>query len=129
MTDSRTSKRKVIPRPFGAPHVHALAVTRGEDVSAIHRVCAAETVIGRADDCDFTLEDTQISNRHCQLRVDGPICTIRDLGSTNGTVVNGRELRDGVAHRLRHMDEIEVGSTRLLVIVGRFRPEGDGPRR
>ena len=56
----------------------------------------AITVIGRDDSADIVLDDPGISRRHCEIRVtnDGPhlVASIRDLGSTNGTFVNGERI-------------------------------------
>jgi pSer/pThr/pTyr-binding forkhead associated (FHA) protein len=66
------------------------------------------------------VNDEKVSKRHCQIRTDGPVCTIQDLGSRNGTWVNGRKMRD-TALRLRHLDEIQIGTTRLFVLHGAFK--------
>jgi pSer/pThr/pTyr-binding forkhead associated (FHA) protein len=107
--------------PFGSPHVFLLAVIAGQDTRAAHRIVRPETLIGRAEGAHFILEDERISKAHCKIRVEGSVCTIMDLGSRNGTSVNGRRLLPDVAHRLRHLDEIELGKHRLLLVTGRFR--------
>lgn len=48
-----------------------------------------ELVVGRKDDCDVTLRFGSISGPHCELKFDGGIWFLRDLGSRNGTAVNG----------------------------------------
>jgi len=97
-----------------------LAVIEGPDPHAVYRLTAQETVIGRGDDKDIDIDDNEVSNRHCMIRVDGSICTLVELGSLNGTLVNGRSVRAELAQRIRHLDEIQVGSTRLLLLTGRF---------
>ncbi|MDO5630072.1 MAG: FHA domain-containing protein, partial [Mobilicoccus sp.] len=80
---------------------------------------SAITVIGRDASADITLEDSGISRRHCEIRVthDGPriIASIRDLGSTNGTFVNGENVRSA---RLVEGDRITVGRSSLSVRFG-----------
>ena len=51
------------------------------------------TVIGRQDECDLKLEDKSVSKLHCVLFCDGKQVLVRDLGSTNGTRVNGQRIR------------------------------------
>lgn len=51
------------------------------------------TVIGRQDECDLKLEDKSVSKLHCVLFCDGKQVMVRDLGSTNGTRVNGQRIR------------------------------------
>jgi transcriptional regulator with AAA-type ATPase domain len=49
----------------------------------------ARKVVGRDDACDTILEGTEISRRHAEFRVDGPMLAVRDLDSRNGVFVNG----------------------------------------
>ena len=78
----------------------------------------AHTVIGRDELADIVLDDPGISRRHCEVRVtnDGPhlVTSIRDLGSTNGTFVNGQRI---TSTRLDEGDQITVGRTQAV-----FRP-------
>jgi hypothetical protein len=66
--------------------------------------------VGRLADCDVVLKDKGASRKHAQLRLRNGVWTLTDLGSTNGTRLNGqtiqsRELSDG--------DKITIGSTVL----------------
>jgi transcriptional regulator of acetoin/glycerol metabolism len=47
-------------------------------------------LLGRDEQCDLRLERTRVSRRHAEIYRQGPIVAVRDLGSTNGTQVNGR---------------------------------------
>jgi len=126
LTTRETREHAVRQPPFGAPHVFVLAVVDGEQPSGAYRMCGAETLIGRGAECGVTVEDNEVSKQHCVVRIDGPVGTVADLGSLNGTWVNGRRLRDAVTQRLRHLDEIQVGTTRLMVLTGRFRGRPKG---
>jgi len=126
MPGRETTEHRVPRPPFGAPHVWILAVIDGEDPHIVHRVERTETVIGRDGEADFPIDDQEVSKQHCLLRAEGPVCTVTDLGSLNGTLLNGRPLRQGVAQRLRHLDEIQVGNTRLFLLTGKFR---NAPKR
>ena len=119
--DSRTTEHEEPRLAFGAPHVWVIAGIDGAQPNAVHRVCQYETVIGRGGDAQIDVDDEMVSKRHCLIRVDGPVCTIRDLGSRNGTWVNGRRMREETALRLRHLDEIRIGTTRLFVLNGAFK--------
>lgn len=66
--------------------------------------------VGRLPDCEIQLTDPNVSRRHAQLRRQGESVTIIDLGSTNGTKVNGVPVRQ---HRLIPGDVITVGMTSL----------------
>jgi hypothetical protein len=67
-------------------------------------------VIGRLPECSVVVEDTNVSRRHAEVRRDGPDVVVSDLGSTNGTRVNGAQVR---TRRLNDGDEITVGRTSL----------------
>ena len=66
--------------------------------------------IGRLTECDIVLTDPNVSRRHAELHREGGDTVIVDLGSTNGTVVNGTPIR---RKRLADGDEITVGSSVL----------------
>jgi pSer/pThr/pTyr-binding forkhead associated (FHA) protein len=65
-------------------------------------------VIGRGPDCNILLDDPSISRRHCRLDFEatGEV-TVHDLGSGNGTRINGRQLSKGA---LRAGDRVSLGS-------------------
>jgi len=68
-------------------------------------------IIGRGTDSDLQLLDHGISRRHLDVQYDGHYATAYDLGSTNGTTVNGHDIS---SHVLRHGDVIRVGHTRIV---------------
>lgn len=70
-------------------------------------------VVGRARDCDIQIRDAQASRHHCRLTFSGSAWVIDDLGSNNGTLVNGApvataELKDG--------DQVQLGETVLWLM-------------
>jgi Protein of unknown function (DUF3662)/FHA domain len=67
-------------------------------------------VIGRSRDCDIQLADGNVSRRHAELRQEGASYWIVDLGSTNGTEVNGKRVKRA---KLRSGDKITLGSTEI----------------
>ena len=69
------------------------------------------TRVGRGVDADLRLADTGVSRSHAELRVSGDSVTVVDLGSTNGTVVNGRKVSSTL---LVDGDRIEVGATPMV---------------
>jgi len=70
-----------------------------------------DTVIGRAQGAEIRLADTGVSRRHAEIHVEHGYATVTDLGSTNGTFVNGRRVDQ---RNLEHGDAIRVGSTLLV---------------
>ena len=72
-------------------------------------------LIGRTPDAHLCLAgDRYFSRHHCLLEINPPHSFLRDLGSTNGTFVNGRRVHEAP---LRHGDKIQGGETILLVEV------------
>lgn len=118
---SETMDERERPAPFGAPHVFVLVMVQGDDPTAVHRIVRQETLLGRGVEAHVVIEDDLVSKVHCKIRVEGSVCTIVDPGSRNGTSVNGRRIQKDVAQRLKNLDEIEVGSHRLMLLSGRFR--------
>jgi hypothetical protein len=68
-------------------------------------------IIGRLPECTVVLSDPNVSRRHAELRRVGDAVVLTDLGSTNGTRVNGVAVRE---QHLASGDEITVGSTTLI---------------
>ena len=61
------------------------------------RICelkADMTTIGRSDDNTFQVADPSISSHHCELLVQGGEVLVRDLNSTNGSYINGVEIKE-----------------------------------
>jgi len=68
--------------------------------------------IGRQD-TDVLLSHPTVSRRHAQITVEENRCVLEDVGSTNGTMINGRQIEQGKAEELSDGDEIIFGSVRL----------------
>jgi eukaryotic-like serine/threonine-protein kinase len=81
----------------------------------------ATVLVGRGDDCGLRLpgdsDHKTISRHHCQIEIDPPQARMRDLGSYNGTVVNGRKLGAGSEAEcmLNDGDKIMLGGTTVRV--------------
>ena len=72
-----------------------------------HELSTGRNVIGRGTEADIRLPDTGVSRKHVDVVLDGGVATVEDLGSTNGTLVNGRRvsrqpLVDGDVIRIGH---------------------------
>ena len=76
-----------------------------------HELESGRATIGRSKDCDIQLADPNVSRRHAEVRQEGAAYWVVDLGSTNGTEVNGRRQKRA---KLRQGDKITVGSTELV---------------
>jgi pSer/pThr/pTyr-binding forkhead associated (FHA) protein len=74
----------------------------------------AEAVVGRGNDCDFQVNDVNISRRHAMIRRDWNEITVEDAGSKNGVELNGRKIARPTP--LRDADELLLGAVRLTFI-------------
>src|SRR5437868_2934730 len=72
-----------------------------------------EYVIGRRSDCQIFVPDMRVSRQHARLWKDGDGWTLEDLGSNNGTYVNGTRLQGSTG--LRHADEIMIANNKIRV--------------
>lgn len=74
-----------------------------------------ETVIGRREDCDLRIAVGDVSRKHSKVSVDGDAARVEDLGSSNGTFVNGKRVN---ASPLAAGDVLKVGPVIFVVQVG-----------
>src|SRR3954462_13978229 len=72
-----------------------------------------EYVIGRRSDCQVFVPDMRVSRQHARLWKDGEDWSLEDLGSNNGTFVNGGRLQQAPA--LHHDDEIMIANNKIRV--------------
>jgi pSer/pThr/pTyr-binding forkhead associated (FHA) protein len=74
-----------------------------------------EIVIGRSSDLDMVLVEDMVSRKHAKIVTDGKVVSIQDLGSTNGTFVNGEKVRNV---QLKDGDRILVGTSIIKLVAG-----------
>jgi pSer/pThr/pTyr-binding forkhead associated (FHA) protein len=80
------------------------------------------TVIGRREECDLRIGILDISRKHCRLIRDFDALRIEDLGSSNGTYVNGVRIREAT---LAAGDRIQIGPVTLIVQIDGQPPEDE----
>ncbi len=104
-------------RPRGSEdEVAMLLLQRGGQGGQRWRLDADEVIIGRSPECDIILPDRQVSRRHARIFRRGDQYFLEDLGSKNGTWVNGQPVQDPVP--LQDGDEIQVALRFKLAFVG-----------
>jgi pSer/pThr/pTyr-binding forkhead associated (FHA) protein len=73
------------------------------------------TLVGRKEDCDLRLDHKSVSKQHCVLVKADSVLLVRDLGSTNGTRVNGQRVRRAA---LLQNEQISIAGLRFRVYFG-----------
>jgi len=76
-----------------------------------HPLVKSRTVIGRGSDADITIPDAGTSRKHVEILWDGERAMVRDLGSTNGTTLNGRKVSEAA---LPPDSRISIGRTDIV---------------
>ncbi|MBL6691947.1 MAG: FHA domain-containing protein, partial [Pseudomonadales bacterium] len=71
-------------------------------------------VIGRRAECDIPIKDPAVSGSHAEIEFVGNGYILRDLGSTNGVHVRGRQIKE---HALKHEDLITIGEHQLRILI------------
>jgi pSer/pThr/pTyr-binding forkhead associated (FHA) protein len=87
----------------------ALRVDSGLQIGTLHPLRDGRTLLGRAIDAEIPIDDAKASRLHAAIDWSQGCYIITDLGSTNGTFLNGQPVQMG--ERLTVGDEIRVGST------------------
>jgi predicted component of type VI protein secretion system len=85
---------------------------------ATHDLPEEKTTVGRLTENTLQIEDASVSSRHAEIFFENNSWFIRDLGSTNGTFLNGSKIENAV---LNHGDELRFGS-----IVTLYTSQSDG---
>jgi pSer/pThr/pTyr-binding forkhead associated (FHA) protein len=89
---------------------------------------APRTVLGRREDCDLRIPTKDVSRQHCAILLNGEKIVVKDLGSSNGTYVNGKRVAE---YALQAGDRLHLGPVTFLVQINgkpaRVRPEDLAP--
>lgn len=92
----------------------SLAIIDGPDAGKVHRIDKPRVVIGRTG-ADVVLNDAETSRAHAAIEVRDSLFLLQDLGSTNGTLVDGERINGQV--ELTNQSEFQIGSSTLMLIV------------
>src|SRR5580704_13421026 len=89
-----------------------------------YKLGEGEYVIGRRSDCQIFVPDMRVSRQHARLWRVGESWSLEDLGSNNGTYINGIKLQSAMS--LKHDDEITIANNRIRVEA--TEPSSDAPK-
>ncbi len=118
MTDKRTDEMQTFDagrrdRPRGRAGLVLLYAGEYSALPAAWPLERGTTVIGRDAAADIVLPVSAVSRRHVELRLEGADYVARDLGSRNGTLVNGHPVTEAV---LEPLDEIRIGDAVVKLV-------------
>ncbi len=119
----RALARSAAPPVDTEPIEAAVVVLRGRDAGRVYGFRGGAVLIGRAPSAQIRLEEPSVSQRHALIERVGTRYFITDLGSSNGTSVNGIPISG--ATPLRHGDRVEVVNVVLLFRLGSGAPNHD----
>ena len=94
----------------------ALVVASGHQAGTRYAITSEWIAVGRHPDSDVFLDDITVSRRHVELSTNNTGHVIRDVGSLNGTYLNGERLEDSEVS-LTNGDELQIGKFKLLYLV------------
>jgi hypothetical protein len=123
VAETRVTPPPARPRRAAAGQPRLIVSKDGSSSSSLERavpLLTPRTVIGRGHDADLRLSDPGVSRHHAQVELRDGAVWVEDLGSTNGTTLDGVRVTAPVA--LSHGQRITVGSTVLV-----FLRDPDGP--
>lgn len=106
--DADRTFMRIEPRPAG----HVLIPGAGSVMRHVVPIIGALT-IGRTVPCDLILPDREVSRQHCRIELRPPTAWINDLGSSNGTFVDGRRVT-AAPTALAHGARITIGTQSLI---------------
>ena len=90
----------------------SLLFQAGPNAGRRYKLGDGDYIIGRRSDCQIFVPDMRVSRQHARVRRDGEGWSIEDLGSNNGTFVNGKQVQRGPIH---HRDEITIANNKIRV--------------
>lgn len=93
---------------------YSLAVIMGANAGQIHVVRQPRVVLGRGNESDIQLQDSEVSRRHAMLEIHGDEAVVTDLGSTNGTYVEAVRIQQAT---IGSNQEFSLGTTTVMFIV------------
>ena len=106
-------RRRTFPSPLAFVNYRAqLVPLDGGDTIDIDREM---TLVGRKEDCDLRLDHKSVSKIHCVLVKTDGLLLLRDLGSTNGTRVNGQRIRRAA---LLPNDKLTIANLHFRILLG-----------
>jgi len=119
MRDGLTRKRRSHAGGGGATsylrrHRTKLVLVNTSAAGAEYRIDRERAIVGRGPGVDFAFDDPDMSRQHAVIECTDEGPRIRDLGSTNGLVLNGNPVQTA---ELQHGDRLEIGGLKFQLVI------------
>ena len=92
---------------------YQLVVIRGRSASQVLKLGDGITTVGRSEGCTLRIRSSQVSRKHCEIFEKKGLLLVKDLGSSNGTIVNGKKVEG--QRVVEPGDVLLIGSVKLRV--------------
>jgi pSer/pThr/pTyr-binding forkhead associated (FHA) protein len=93
---------------------YELHVVKGRSATTALKLTDGETSVGRHNACAIRIKSSQVSRRHCEISQKNDKLIVRDLNSSNGTIVNGKRIKE--VSILQDGDELTIGGVVLRIV-------------
>lgn len=103
---------------FLTGHQAVLIALSGETQGSEFEIESSSITLGRGPGVDLTIDDSSVSRQHAALEYQKDGFRVRDLGSTNGILVNGSKVQ---ASELKHGDRVELGDCGYQLLIEKRR--------
>ena len=119
MRDGKTRKHRSAAGSTGIQeffdhYVATVTVVSGPGAGAGFTIDRERVIVGRGPGVDRAFDDSAMSRQHAAIEFDGAGFRLRDLGSLNGTRVNGQPVQ---SMELRHGDRFEIGGRQFVIAI------------
>lgn len=91
-----------------------ITVSLPDGTEVVHELTDELITVGRVEENSLCIVDASVSSRHATLTLDEGDYILRDIGSTNGTRLNGRDIAEGEDHKLQDGDGILFGKINAI---------------
>lgn len=93
----------------------SLVLLKKDGTTKVFPVQSKAAILGRSPECDLCIPLQVVSRRHCQLSQEQEALKLRDLGSSNGTFLNGQQILDDA--QVKAGDKFQVGPLTFAIQV------------
>lgn len=103
----------------------ALRLAEGDEVT-LGRVCEGQPIVPDFDLTPYKAYEAGVSRMHASIKIHTGVITITDLGSANGTCINGRQITTNIPYPLRNGDILTLGKLKIHLMIESITQDNGG---